>query len=105
MLVGLLDMVRLPVASLFLIVSLVATVGFFILGPFPATACYLVVSALAVVAVPVGLRLFRPRDARPWLVIWTGSGHEVPTCPRRVSRRCCGSSGSRQAVRGPKHSA
>lgn len=64
-------MVRLPVAAWFLIVSLVATLGFFVLGPWPAAACYLAVSALAVIAVPVGLRLFRPRDARPWLVLGT----------------------------------
>ena len=62
-------MVRLPVAALFLIVSLFATLGYFALGPLPAAACYLAMSALALLAVPVGLRLFKPRDARPWLVL------------------------------------
>ncbi|HEY5519113.1 MAG TPA: hypothetical protein VIK08_00495 [Candidatus Limnocylindrales bacterium] len=76
-------MVRLPVASLFLIVSLVATVGFFILGPFPATACYLVVSALAVVAVPVGLRLFRA--ARRAAVAGHGRGANARRSPSFVA--------------------
>ena len=62
-------MVRLPVAAWFLIVSLVATLGYFTLGAYPATACYLAMSALALIAVPVGLRLFKPRDPRPWLVL------------------------------------
>ena len=62
-------MVRLPIATAYLVVSLLATLGYFMLGLVPASACYLTMSALALVAVPIGLRLYKPRDPRPWLIL------------------------------------
>ena len=49
--------------------SVVAFVGYFALGELPATVFYVAMSALALIAVLVGLRLFRPRDRGPWLVL------------------------------------
>lgn len=57
-----------PVA-IYLVASVVLVAGYFVLGESLATVCYLAMSALALAAVPIGLRLFKPRDRRPWLVL------------------------------------
>ncbi len=53
----------------YLALSLAALVGYFTLGDVLAAACYVGMSALALAAVAVGVRMHRPRLTRPWLVI------------------------------------
>ena len=62
-------MVGIPMARLYVAIALVATLGYFTLGPVPATACYLTMSALALVAVPIGLKLYQPKDSRGWMIL------------------------------------
>ena len=53
----------------YLVASVAALAGYFALGEGLATVFYLAMSTLALLAVPVGLRIFRPRDSAPWLVL------------------------------------
>lgn len=50
-------------------VSVASIVGYFTLGATLASFCYLTMSALALIAVTIGLRRFQPRDPMPWVVL------------------------------------
>lgn len=58
---------RLPVA--YLVIALIAFAGYFTLGEGLATVFYLTMSAAAFLAVPIGLRVFKPRVRGPWLIL------------------------------------
>ncbi len=59
-------------ALAYLAVSVAAICGYFVLGEALATALYIGMSALVVVAVAVGLRRYRPSNPRPWIVLAVG---------------------------------
>ncbi len=56
----------------YLIISAASFAGYFALGQGLASVCYLTMSAAAFLAVPIGLRLFKPRDPKPWLILAAG---------------------------------
>ena len=53
----------------YLIVSAASFAGYFALGAGFASVCYLTLSAAAFIAVLIGLRRFKPRDPKPWVIL------------------------------------
>jgi diguanylate cyclase (GGDEF)-like protein/PAS domain S-box-containing protein len=53
----------------YIAVSVAAIAAYFVLGELVASALYISMSALVVVAVLIGLRTYRPTDPRPWIVL------------------------------------
>ena len=56
----------------YLVVSAVALVGYVAFGGVIGALSYLTMSALVVVAVIVGVRVNRPGDVRPWVILALG---------------------------------
>jgi diguanylate cyclase (GGDEF)-like protein/PAS domain S-box-containing protein len=61
----------------YLLVSVLAIVGYFLLGtslPVVASVAYVGMSAMPLIALALGLRIYRPHDRRPWMVLAAAQG-------------------------------